>query len=161
MSNSVKKFKKKPIVIHAVQYTGDNGMEISHWSRGEVVVSPALYYSEAHQVHHTLHIHTPEGIMTANPGTWVIQGVHGEFYPCQDYIFRETHEVVEDEPKSDVLHSLAKVEEDHIRRVLRAVGGNKTKAAQVLEMDRRTLYRKLAKMKHHDVESVPPPSNLV
>jgi len=35
------------------------------------------------------------------------------------------------------------VEERHIRRVLQALGGNKTRAAQLLGLDRKTLYRKL------------------
>ena len=35
------------------------------------------------------------------------------------------------------------VEERYIRKVLAAVGGNKTLAAKVLGFDRRTLYRKL------------------
>ena len=39
--------------------------------------------------------------------------------------------------------SLADVERRHIEAVLKAVGGNKTEAARVLGMDRRTLYRKL------------------
>jgi two-component system response regulator HydG len=43
------------------------------------------------------------------------------------------------------LPSLEEVEERHIRRVLTAVGGNKTLAAKVLKLDRRTLYRKLKK----------------
>ncbi len=36
------------------------------------------------------------------------------------------------------------MERRYIRRVLRATGGNKTRAAQVLGLDRRTLYRKLS-----------------
>jgi DNA-binding NtrC family response regulator len=43
------------------------------------------------------------------------------------------------------LPSMEEVEERHIRRVLGAVGGNKTLAAKVLKLDRRTLYRKLKK----------------
>ena len=43
------------------------------------------------------------------------------------------------------LPSMEEVEERHIRRVLAAVGGNKTLAAKVLKVDRRTLYRKLKK----------------
>jgi two-component system response regulator HydG len=43
------------------------------------------------------------------------------------------------------LPSMEEVEERHIRRVLSAVGGNKTLAAKVLKLDRRTLYRKLKK----------------
>jgi len=41
------------------------------------------------------------------------------------------------------LPSLREVEMTHIKRVLRAVAGNKTQAAKVLGLDRRTLYRKL------------------
>jgi two-component system response regulator HydG len=40
---------------------------------------------------------------------------------------------------------MEEVEERHIRRVLSAVNGNKTLAAKVLKLDRRTLYRKLKK----------------
>jgi transcriptional regulator of acetoin/glycerol metabolism len=43
------------------------------------------------------------------------------------------------------LPSMQEVEERHIRRVLTAVNGNKTLAAKVLKLDRRTLYRKLKK----------------
>lgn len=35
------------------------------------------------------------------------------------------------------------VEREHVRAVLHTLGGNKTKAAEILGFDRRTLYRKL------------------
>jgi two-component system response regulator HydG len=38
--------------------------------------------------------------------------------------------------------SLEEVERAHIERVLQATKGNKTLAAQILGVDRRTLYRK-------------------
>ncbi len=41
------------------------------------------------------------------------------------------------------LISIAELEERHIRRVLSAVAGNKKAAAEILGLDRRTLYRKL------------------
>jgi DNA-binding NtrC family response regulator len=43
------------------------------------------------------------------------------------------------------LPTLAAVEERYIRRVLDAVGGNRTVAARILGLDRKTLYRKLGK----------------
>ena len=43
--------------------------------------------------------------------------------------------------------TLADAEEDQIRRVLAATGGNKSKAAQILGIERKTLYRKLERMK--------------
>lgn len=37
-------------------------------------------------------IETLEGVMTANPGDWIITGIKGEKYPCKDDIFRATYE---------------------------------------------------------------------
>jgi DNA-binding NtrC family response regulator len=45
------------------------------------------------------------------------------------------------------VETLADAEEDQIRRVLSATGGNKSKAAQILGIERKTLYRKLERMK--------------
>jgi len=45
------------------------------------------------------------------------------------------------------VETLADAEEDQIRKVLAATGGNKSKAAQVLGIERKTLYRKLERMK--------------
>jgi DNA-binding NtrC family response regulator len=45
------------------------------------------------------------------------------------------------------VETLADAEEDQIRRVLQATGGNKSKAAQILGIERKTLYRKLERMK--------------
>lgn len=42
-----------------------------------------------------------------------------------------------------VLRTLVEVEQEHIRRVLAAVGGNKTRAAEILGIDRKTLRSKL------------------
>ena len=44
------------------------------------------------------------------------------------------------------LLSLAELEHRHVRRVLEAVGGNKTMAASILGIDRRSLYRRLAEL---------------
>jgi len=49
-------------------------------------------------------------------------------------------------PFVDAAHSLADVETDQIRRVLEATKGNKAKAARLLGIERKTLYRKLAKL---------------
>jgi transcriptional regulator with PAS, ATPase and Fis domain len=42
--------------------------------------------------------------------------------------------------------SLSDAEDEHIKRVLAATGGNKTKAAEILGIERKTLYRKLERM---------------
>jgi transcriptional regulator with PAS, ATPase and Fis domain len=51
------------------------------------------------------------------------------------------------ESRDKPVDTLADAEEDQIRRVLAATGGNKSKAAQLLGIERKTLYRKLERMK--------------
>jgi len=53
--------------------------------------------------------------------------------------------VMESRDKS--VETLADAEEEQIRRVLAATGGNKSKAAQILGIERKTLYRKLERMR--------------
>jgi DNA-binding NtrC family response regulator len=58
---------------------------------------------------------------------------------------REALTVMESREKP--VDTLADAEEEQIRRVLAATGGNKSKAAQILGIERKTLYRKLERMK--------------
>ncbi len=51
------------------------------------------------------------------------------------------------ESRERAVETLADAEEDQIRKILAATGGNKTKAAQLLGIERKTLYRKLERMK--------------
>ena len=50
---------------------------------------------EAYQTERELVIHTLEGDMLAQPGDYIITGVHGEQYPCKQDIFEETYEPVD------------------------------------------------------------------
>lgn len=76
------KFRKKPVVIEAVQF---DGTLVSIEMMGIPEVSQELGSN-------TCQIPTLEGVMTANPGDWIIQGVKGEFYPCKPDIFEATYE---------------------------------------------------------------------
>ena len=86
------KFRKKPVVIEAIQFIGseDSLCEILHFMRG---MSSALVLRSEHG---DIFIPTLEGKMRASKGDWIIKGVKGEFYPCKPDIFEQTYEKVED-----------------------------------------------------------------
>lgn len=79
------KYRKKPVVIEAVQYTGDNWKHLAIW-----IGRTCLVANDANLV-----IETLEGNHTATIGDFIIQGVKGEFYPCKPEIFDMTYEVAE------------------------------------------------------------------
>lgn len=86
------KFRKRPVVIEAMQLTAENLSEVCEWVGGEAdVMTP--YTEPAPQ---WLLIPTLEGNMKGSIGDWIIQGVHGEFYPCKPEIFEATYEPVEE-----------------------------------------------------------------
>jgi hypothetical protein len=89
------RFRKKPVVIDAVQWTGENVDEVNAFcgEGGLTRLRPELNDgSESHRVW----IKTPEGTMAADVGDWIIKGVKGEFYPCKPDIFALTYESVEE-----------------------------------------------------------------
>lgn len=87
------KYRKKPIVIEAVQFTG-SGFEIARWSKRKVLISPVLERTKDNPTGEYLQIDTLEGMMTAIVGDWIIKGIKGEFYPCKPDIFEATYEEV-------------------------------------------------------------------
>lgn len=81
------KFRKKPVVIDAMQFTGHNGDDIVTAlgiPEGHISVNPGA-----------LMITTMEGVMRADVLDWIIKGVKGEFYPCKPEIFTATYEPAE------------------------------------------------------------------
>lgn len=82
------KFRKKPVIIEAVQWTGNNDIEILLFMDNPFIIDPKNCYM--------LQIPILEGIMTASVGDWIIKGVNGEFYPCKPDIFEKTYELVID-----------------------------------------------------------------
>lgn len=87
-------FRKKPVVIEAVQYTGHNGYEIEAWSKGAVVESPVLEPRSDNPTGAYVQIKTLEGTMTGIVGDWIIRGVKNEMYPCKPDVFEATYEPV-------------------------------------------------------------------
>jgi hypothetical protein len=84
------KFRKRPVVIEAIQFTGTNFFECSHFMDGDKYLDVPELKATDYPV-----IHTLEGTMTATPGDWIIKGIRGEFYPCKPDIFAATYEKVD------------------------------------------------------------------
>ncbi len=84
------KYKKKPVVIEAIQFKNDEPdtiIEIQEFmGGGEIRVS----YAEPE--HPVIKIETLEGVMDAAIGDFIIRGVKGEYYPCKPDIFEQTYE---------------------------------------------------------------------
>ena len=87
---AIKKYRKKPVVIEAMIWTGDNYDELEKFC-GETNINVVDTF-----FHQKLYIMTLEGAMEALVGDYIIKGIQGEFYPCKPDIFNETYEVVED-----------------------------------------------------------------
>ena len=81
----MKQYRKKPVVIEAVQFKGDENLEeclsflkgqLAGGDNSEIIIS------------------TLEGDMRCSLNDYIIKGVKGEFYPCKPDIFEATYEAV-------------------------------------------------------------------
>ena len=98
---SVKKYRKKPVEIEAIQLKIHNLHEVAKWCDAD------LGYIFGSTEPDALDIHTLEGTMAAHIGDYIIRGVQGEFYPCKPDIFAATYEVpTSNETAADEHHSV-------------------------------------------------------
>lgn len=83
------KFRKKPVVVEAVQFqdTPESITEISDWAGEDIAIDYGTPSGRPH-----LYVRTYEGTMHVSLGDWIIKGVAGEFYPCKPDIFEATYE---------------------------------------------------------------------
>ena len=97
-------YRKKPVVIEAMHFEGDNAHlhSVYQWIEentqgsfdvndpsGEVPASGvSIDAATGFMV-----IATLEGIMQVKVGDYIIRGVQGEFYPCKPDIFEATYEL--------------------------------------------------------------------
>jgi hypothetical protein len=86
------KFRKKPVVIDAIQWDGslDGAIHIVQEFGGNVNYTFLRDLSKPPEV--SLFCDTLEGRMYASPSDWIIHGVAGEVYPCKPDIFDVTYE---------------------------------------------------------------------
>lgn len=77
----INKYRKKPVIIEAIQWNGKNLSEIDSFVGGSIDIKGT-----------SLVIHTLEGDMEASINDYIIKGVNGEFYPCKPDVFDKTYE---------------------------------------------------------------------
>lgn len=86
------KYRKKPVVIEAIRWTGNNANDIKDFCINDYYFSE---YDSTDISKRKLMIVTLEGNMRAEIGDYIIKGVNGEFYPCKPDIFEKTYEAVD------------------------------------------------------------------
>lgn len=84
------KYRKKPVVIDAVQFDGTEQSII------DIMALGSSGHIDVDCGGKELRIHTLEGVMTAEIGDYIIKGIKGEFYPCKPDIFLESYEEVDE-----------------------------------------------------------------
>ena len=144
------KFRKKPVVIEAFRLN-ERGLIAEDWfwdavTRNDIIThcfgkhDPDPAWCE---------IKTLEGTMIANAGDYIIQGVHGEIYPCKADIFKKTY--TEDKPKTNADHIRAMSDED-LAEMLWKTGRNYRAVCADPVVDHDEQYAELVKWLQQPVE---------
>ncbi|WBG90056.1 hypothetical protein N5580_13265 [Pantoea piersonii] len=98
---SMYEFRKKPVVIEAFQMTVERRKDNRLWPEwlnaawNKDPSEPGSVRPENYPASdgtENLVIQTLEGKMRVEWSDWIIQGVHGEIYPCKPEIFEATYE---------------------------------------------------------------------
>ena len=87
------KYRKKPVVIEAMQFVGCNTQELMDWVGTDITQPTHLKFTPTG----TPIIRTLEGDHYVSMGDYVIRGIQGEHYPCKPDIFEETYEAATDD----------------------------------------------------------------
>ncbi len=90
------KYRKKPVVIDAVQFT----IDVAEADIFDHVPLPdglhrgaASYRIEDRRIYSAeYYCETIEGTLNVSYGDWIITGIQGEHYPCKPVIFAATYE---------------------------------------------------------------------
>ena len=94
------KFKKKPIEIEAIQWTGNSSVKAVSEFLGakNQELENDDYVVKLENGIGNLYIKTSEGLMLANIGDWIIKepfDKERKYYPCKEDIFYKTYEKVD------------------------------------------------------------------
>ena len=87
---TMQNYRKKPVVIQAVQYNENNMIPLTSMLQEQNVNNQSIGVDDG-----IAWIDTLEGRMTISDGDWLIRGVNGEYYPCKPDIFEKTYELID------------------------------------------------------------------
>ena len=95
------KYKKKPVVVEAIQWTGSNLEEIRNFVGNDLIENYIKHFDiEGVLIKKTLvsiAIDVLQETMMVDYGDYIIKDVNNELYPCKPDIFEQTYEeVIED-----------------------------------------------------------------
>lgn len=90
------KYRKKPVVIEAIQFK-DDPKTLSKLSSFLESTNRPVRVSYEDPKNPTMLIETLEGTMRADVGDYIIKGIQGECYPCKPDIFKATYEPVKED----------------------------------------------------------------
>ena len=93
------KYRKKPVIIDAIQFDGLNLEEIKLFVGDNIIydIIDTAWQVGKGRPHILMKIKTLEGDMNVSEMDYIIKGVNGEFYPCKPDIFEKTYELAEQE----------------------------------------------------------------
>ena len=93
------KYRKKSVVVEAVQWNGFNLEEIKEFVGDSLIygVSDSAWKVGKGAPTVYLEIKTLEGNHICSRGDYIIKGVQGEFYPCKPDIFKQTYEQADEQ----------------------------------------------------------------
>lgn len=91
----IRRFKRRPSTVEAVQWSGDNYDEIRDWSWDGKTNMVALLDDEPGTL--MVYISVEDQWVRVREGWWVVRGIAGEFYPCEHDVFVRSWEEVEEE----------------------------------------------------------------
>lgn len=83
------KFRKKPVVIEAIQWDGSE----QSWNN---IINMGCTPDQTEGMGNAISIATLEGVMTASFNDYIIKGIKGEFCPCKPDIFESTYEKLDE-----------------------------------------------------------------
>jgi hypothetical protein len=87
-------YRKKPVIIEAIQYNNLNREEIEKFVGKKLhqeLETETAYLAGKGSPKFSLIIETLEGNHKAMPNDYIIKGIKGEFYPCKPDIFEATY----------------------------------------------------------------------